>query len=163
MGAMRHTHAIADAYRIIPMEGGTALQFPFERGCRVPARVRGMEQVAAITRRLAAIAFADVVGWSRLVERNDVETLRAWKALRTDVLEPKFREDGGRLVETAGDAVLIEFPSAVGAVTWALETQRGLARPEGDGAAPRLALRIAINVEDVIVDENNLIADGVNI
>lgn len=73
-----------------------------------------MEQVLTITRRLAAIAFADVVGWTRLIERSDVETLRAWKALRADLIEPKVREHGGRLLEVAGDAVVIEFPSAEG-------------------------------------------------
>jgi adenylate cyclase len=122
-----------------------------------------MEQVLGITRRLAAIAFADVVGWTRLIEQSDVETLRAWKALRADLIEPKIREHGGRLLEIAGDAVVIEFPSAVGAVAWALETQGGLSQPEPEGRAPRLALRIAINVDDVIVDDDKLIGDGVNI
>src|SRR5262245_47386852 len=122
-----------------------------------------MEQVAAVMRRLAAIVFADVVGWTRLIERNDVETLHAWKALRTELIEPKIREHGGRLLEIAGDAVVIEFPSAVGAVAWAIETQRGLSQPEGESHPLRLALRIAINVEDVIVDNEKLIGDGVNI
>jgi TolB-like protein/class 3 adenylate cyclase/Tfp pilus assembly protein PilF len=123
-----------------------------------------MEQVAAITRRLAAVAFADVAGWSGLVEKNDVHTLRAWKALRAEIIEPKLAEHGGRVLEIAGDAVLVEFGSAVAAVTWAIETQRALANqePEAPGAI-RLALRIGINVEDVIVDEGKLIGDGVNI
>jgi TolB-like protein/class 3 adenylate cyclase len=121
-----------------------------------------MEPTAVITRRLAAIVFADVVGWSRLVERNDVETLRSWKALRTEVLEPKIREHGGQLQEITGDAVLIEFPSAVGAVGWALDTQRSLSDREPEERDP-LRLRISINVEDVIVDEDQLIGDGVNI
>jgi adenylate cyclase len=122
-----------------------------------------MEQVAPITRRLAAIVFADVAGWSRLIEKNDVETLRAWKALRADLIEPKILEHRGRLLEIAGDAVLIEFPSAVAAVTWALDTQRGLSQPEPEEQGPHLTLRIGINVEDVIVDEDKLIGDGVNI
>jgi TolB-like protein/class 3 adenylate cyclase/tetratricopeptide (TPR) repeat protein len=122
-----------------------------------------MEQVAAVMRRLAAIVFADVVGWTRLIERNDVETLHAWKAMRTELIEPKIREHSGRLLEIAGDAVVIEFPSAVGAVAWAIETQRGLSQPEGESQPVRLALRIAINVEDVIVDNEKLIGDGVNV
>ena len=68
------------------------------------------------TRRLAAIAFADVVDWSRLIEMNDVATLRAWKALRATLIEPSIRERSGRLLEIAGDSVLVEFPSAVAAV-----------------------------------------------
>ena len=123
----------------------------------------GTEQTVTITRRLAAVAFADVAGWSRLVEQNDVDTLRAWKALRTDVLEPRTREHGGHLLEIAGDSVLVEFPSVVAAVNWALDTQRALAHPEANGQASGLTLRIGINVEDVIVDEERLIGDGVNI
>jgi adenylate cyclase len=122
-----------------------------------------MEQIARITRRLAAVAFADVAGWSRLIERNDVETLHAWKALRVDVIEPKVRDHGGRVLEVAGDAVLVEFASVVAAVTWALETQRALSQQEADSPGLSLSLRIGINVEDVIVDEDKLIGDGVNI
>jgi TolB-like protein/class 3 adenylate cyclase/Tfp pilus assembly protein PilF len=125
--------------------------------------LEAMEQLAPITRRLVAIAFADVAGWSRLIERNDVEALRAWKALRAEILEPKLREHGGRVLEIAGDAMLVEFPSVVGAVTWAVETQRVLAHPETDDPRSTLSLRIGINVEDVIVDDDKLIGDGVNI
>jgi adenylate cyclase len=114
-------------------------------------------------RRLAAIVFADVAGWARLVEKNDVETLRAWKALRADLIEPKIREHGGRLLEITGDAVLIEFPSAVAAVTWALDVQRAMSHSEVEEQGTSLTLRIGINVEDVIVDEDRLIGDGVNV
>jgi len=122
-----------------------------------------MEQIAHITRRLAAVAFADVAGWSRLIEKNDVETLHAWKALRVDIIEPKVRDHGGRVLEVAGDAVLVEFASVVAAVTWALDTQRALSHQEADSPGLSLSLRIGINVEDVIVDEDKLIGDGVNI
>ena len=124
------------------------------------ARGERTNSLAPITRRLAAIVFADVVGWSRLIERDDVETLRAWKALRADIIEPKIAEHGGRLLEVAGDAVVIEFPSAVAGAMWAMDTQRALS---GEGQPSPLALRIGMNVEDVIVDENKLIGDGVNI
>jgi len=128
-----------------------------------PLSASGTEQTVTITRRLAAVAFADVAGWSRLVEQNDVDTLRAWKALRTDVIEPRIREHGGHLLEIAGDSVLVEFPSVVAAVNWAFDTQRALAHPEANGQARGLTLRIGINVEDVIVDDDKLIGDGVNI
>lgn len=117
--------------------------------------------MAEITRRLAAVAFADVAGWSRLIEKNDVETLHAWKALRADLIEPKIREQNGRLLEMAGDSVLVEFPSAVAAVTWALDLQRGTL--DSRQKADELSLRIGINVEDVIVDGDKLIGSGVNI
>ena len=123
-----------------------------------------MERNTSVTRRLAAVAFADVVNWSRLIEKNDVDTLRSWKALRSELLEPKIQEHGGRLLEIAGDSVFVEFPSAVAAVSWALDTQRGLSAPGGQASAgPELSVRIGINVEDVIVDEGKLIGDGVNV
>jgi TolB-like protein/Tfp pilus assembly protein PilF len=103
-----------------------------------------------------------VAGWSRLVEKSDVETLRAWKALQSQLIEPKCREYGGRLLEVAGDSVLVEFPSAVAAVGWALDLQRGTRRPS-PGAGIELALRIGINVEDVIVDGDKLVGSGVNV
>ncbi len=119
--------------------------------------------MAETTRRLAAVAFADVAGWSRLIEKSDVETLRAWKALQSQLIEPKARENGGRLLEVAGDSVLAEFPSAVAAVTWALDLQRGTRNPPQEGQAIQLALRIGINVEDVIVDGDKLVGSGVNV
>ena len=118
---------------------------------------------ASVTRRLAAVAFADVVNWSRLIERNDVATLRSWKALRSELIEPKIQEHGGRLLEIAGDSVLVEFSSAVAAVSWALDTQRGLSAQDHAAPGPELSVRIGINVEDVIVDEDKLIGDGVNV
>ena len=118
--------------------------------------------VSSVTRRLAAIAFADVVGWSSHVERDDLKTLRAWKLMRTELLEPKFREYHGRLQHTAGDGILVEFPSAVDAVAWALEAQRACPNSASARIAPAV-VEIAINVEDVIVDEETIIGDGVNI
>lgn len=115
------------------------------------------------TRRLAAIAFADVVEWSRLIEKSDVATLRAWKALRSAVIEPAIQKYGGRLLEIAGDSVLVEFPSAVAAVNWALDVQRGSRNQGQEGESVRLRLRVGINVEDVIVDGEKLVGDGVNI
>jgi adenylate cyclase len=119
--------------------------------------------VAETQRRLAAIAFADVVDWSRLIERNDVETLRAWKALRAELIEPSIRTHRGRLLEIAGDSVLVEFPSAVAAVRWALDVQRPAKQERQEGESPTLRLRVGINVEDVIVDGDKLVGDGVNI
>lgn len=122
-----------------------------------------MEQVSSVTRRLAAIAFADVVGWTSHVERNDLETLRAWKLLRTELLEPKLRERRGHVQQTAGDNILVEFPSVVDAVSWALEAQHGVSQGAAGDGLLHLSLRISINVEDVIVDEETVIGDGVNI
>ena len=114
-------------------------------------------------RRLAAVAFADVAGWTRLVGQDDIATLLAWKAMRSDLIEPLIREHGGELMEIHGDAVLVQFQSAVAAVCWALDIQRGAGTLPEHGGRARLKLRIGINVEDVIVDDGKLIGDGVNI
>lgn len=114
-----------------------------------------------ITRRLAAVAFADVAGWTRLVGSDELAALQGWRALRDGFIEPKIKAHGGRLVDTAGDAVFVEFPSAVDALRWALELQ---ARQDTLGAdAAALHLRVGINVGDLLVDEQHLVGDEVNI
>ena len=116
-----------------------------------------------ITRRLAAVAFADVAGFSRLMELDDTQTILKWKALRENLLEPKIAEHGGHLLQVMGDGLFIEFESVVAAVRWAHDVQRAIAQsldePDGDS----LLMRIGINVEDVIVDGDKLHGDGVNI
>jgi adenylate cyclase len=118
---------------------------------------------SAINRRLAAIAFADVAGFSRLMALNDVETVRRWKALRTQVMEPHMIRHGGRLVDLAGDGMLVEFTSAVNAVRWAADVQRSRHTVPNDDDPFALHLRIGINVDDVIAENGRLQGDGVNI
>ena len=74
-----------------------------------------------VNRRLAAVVFADVAGFSSLMAIDDVSTVAVWNKVRHEVMLPYMERHGGRLSETAGDAVLIEFPSAVSAVSWAIE------------------------------------------
>lgn len=121
------------------------------------------EGAPSLRRRLAAVAFADVAGYSRLMAADDAGTVRRWKALRTDVMEPLMMQHGGRVAEIAGDAVLIEFASAVNAVQWATQVQR-VQHALQDKADPfALHLRVGINVDDLIDDDGILQGDGVNI
>ena len=115
-----------------------------------------------VTRRLAAVAFADVAGFSALMEQDDVATMARWKSLRTEIIEPKLAEYRGRLIRIIGDGLFVEFQSAVDAVRWAIDVQSALLghSEHGPGA---LKLRIGVNVEDVIIDEDDLHGDGVNI
>lgn len=115
-----------------------------------------------ITRRLAAVAFADVAGFSRLMAVSDVETVMRWRTLRTEIMEPHMVRHGGRIAEIAGDAVLVEFPSVVNAVRWAADVQQAQAQKTTDGSPP-LHLRISVNVDDVIDEDGILQGDGVNI
>jgi len=116
-----------------------------------------------IRRRLAAVVFADVAGYSALMERDDIGTMTRWKALRADLLEPKIGEHRGTLIEVMGDGLFIEFESAVDAVRWASDVQRAISEPGDEQADSSLRLRIGINVEDVIVDEGRRHGDGVNV
>ncbi len=116
-----------------------------------------------VVRRLAAVAFADVAGFSRMMERDDARTIAQWKNLREQLLEPKIREHNGQLLQLMGDGLLIEFQSVVDAVRWADDVQRAIAHEASDDAADPLLLRVGINVEDVIVDGPNIHGDGVNI
>src|SRR5215472_3199312 len=115
-------------------------------------------------RRLAAILAADVVGYSRLMERDEAGTLSALKSRRNDVLEPLIAEHQGRIVKLMGDGMLAEFASAVNAVACAVELQAAMdsantAVAEGQ----RLVLRVGINLGDVMVEGSDLYGDGVNI
>jgi class 3 adenylate cyclase len=76
----------------------------------------GEEVLAREQRRLAAIVAADVVGYSRLMGRDESGTLAALRALRREVVDPKIDAHGGRIVKTTGDGLLLEFPSVVDAV-----------------------------------------------
>src|SRR5260370_15107037 len=114
-----------------------------------------------INRRLVAIAFADVAGFSRLMALNDVERVRGWKGVGTEIMQAHMVRHGGRVAEIAGDAVLVEFTSVVNAVRWAADVQR--TQHSAQSEKDPLHLRIGINVEDVIDEDGILQGDGVNI
>ena len=81
-------------------------------------------------RRLAAILAADMVGFSRMMEADEAGTLTALKSRRRDILDPLVAKHQGRIFNTTGDGVLVEFGSAVNAVQCAVELQQGnLRRP----------------------------------
>src|SRR5512143_4011906 len=77
-------------------------------------------------RRLAAILAADVVGYTRLMERDEAGTLAALKARRSEVLQPAVAKYRGRVVKLMGDGVLVEFASAVDAVECAVQLQHAM-------------------------------------
>lgn len=118
-----------------------------------------------LRRRLAAILHADVVGYSRMMEQAETRTLRELQRVRREVWEPAIRRHFGRVVGTAGDAMLIEFASALAAVACAVDLQRGtMARAAAVEEAMRLRLRIGVNLGDVVVEEDgDLYGEGVNL
>jgi TolB-like protein/class 3 adenylate cyclase/Flp pilus assembly protein TadD len=115
-------------------------------------------------RKLAAILAADVVGYSRLVGNDEAGTIARLKALRTEFIEPLVADYHGRVVKLLGDGALVEFASAVDAIECAVAVQKGVA--EREAAAPddrRIQFRIAVNIGDIIVEDGDILGDGVNI
>ncbi len=106
---------------------------------------------------------ADIVGYSRLIGQNDIGTLERLRTLRRDLIDPAIAEHGGRIVNTAGDSLLMVFESADGAVRFAVGVQQQV--PVRDGAPPDGAIRfrIGINVGDVIPDGMDVHGDVVNV
>src|SRR5262249_22318574 len=104
-------------------------------------------------RHLAAILAADVVGYSRFMERDEAGTPAGLKPRRPEVFEPQTRAHGGRIFKIAGDGALCEFASAVDAVRAGLEVQRALAERNAGLPEDRwIALRIGIALGDVLAE-----------
>ena len=117
-----------------------------------------------VQRRLAAIVAADMVGYSRLMEIDEADTLARQKAIQAELINPKVKEFGGRVVKTTGDGALIEFPSAVNAVLCSVAVQREMAGREADIPEDRrIAYRIGINLGEIIHDGDDIFGDGVNV
>lgn len=115
-----------------------------------------------MTRRLAAILAADVVGFSRLMGADEAGTHARLRALTEAFIEPLVADHSGRIVKLLGDGYLVEFGSAVDAVECAVAWQRGPDAAATVEKAP-FSFRIGINVGDVIVDGDDLYGDGVNV
>lgn len=117
-----------------------------------------------MARRLAAILAADVVGYSRLMGHDEAGTLQRLKFLRKELVQPMILGHGGRVVKLMGDGLLAEFPSVVEAVACAVDIQRAMRlREPGLAEARRIALRIGINLGDVMVEGSDIYGEGVNV
>ncbi len=115
-------------------------------------------------RRISAIFAADMVGYSRLMEADEVGTLNRQKSHRENLIDPAFEKFGGRIVKEMGDGLLVEFQSVVAAVQCAVEIQRAIAgRESAVEENRRIRYRIGINLGDVIAENGDLYGDGVNV
>ncbi len=114
-------------------------------------------------RKIAAIFAADVAGYSRLVAEDEEETLRRLQAYRA-VIDEFIASSSGRIFNTAGDAVLAEFASAVEAVRCAIDIQESLrTRNRAYPPSRQMNFRIGITIGDVVERDGDLLGDGVNI
>ena len=117
-----------------------------------------------LQRRLSAILSADVVGYSRLMGIDEAGTLSRLNALRRELIDPTIAAHSGRIVKLMGDGALVEFASAVDAVTCAIEIQRQLREHDaGSTKSTPIQFRIGINVGDIIIEGEDILGDGVNI
>ena len=116
-----------------------------------------------IDRKIAVILVADVVGYSKHMERDENATLKAYAECEK-ILKACLKKYKGSIFNTAGDSALAEFPSAVNAVECGVAFQNDIKkRNESDKTEVKLEFRIGINMGDVVKKEGNLFGDGVNI
>ena len=117
-----------------------------------------------VSRRLAAILVADVVGYSRHMELDDAGTVARLREIRNSLVDRKISENGGHVVSTSGDGMLVEFGSADASLRCAVDVQRAMAERNRLLPVPdRIEYRIGINLGDIIVDGDDIAGDGVNV
>jgi TolB-like protein/class 3 adenylate cyclase/Flp pilus assembly protein TadD len=131
---------------------------------QVGLRAMVQERPVRVERRLSAILAADVAGYSRLMHNDEEATHAKLTALLTDAVAPAVAEYGGRIVKSTGDGFLAEFPSAVEAVRAAVQFQTQINDlTSSDIQDRRIALRVGINIGDVIVEPHDIFGDDINI
>jgi len=114
-------------------------------------------------RRLAAIMFTDVVGFTALTHEDEGEALRLLEDHRR-LVRPVLARHRGREIKTIGDAFLVEFGSALDATRCALDVQRSIhERSRHSGDRPRIQVRIGIHLGDVVHKGRDVLGDAVNI
>jgi TolB-like protein/class 3 adenylate cyclase/tetratricopeptide (TPR) repeat protein len=120
--------------------------------------------VASPERRLVAILAADIVGYSRMMEADEAATLAAIKTVWSETIDPLLVQHRGRVAKLMGDGAIVEFASVVDAVAFAVAMQQAVAAHEADAPPERrIVFRIGVNLGDVLVENGDLLGDGVNV
>jgi TolB-like protein/class 3 adenylate cyclase len=115
------------------------------------------------SRKLAAILAADVVGYSRMMGEDEAGTAEGVRE-RREAAQPIIGAHDGRLFKTMGDGMLIEFPSVVAAIECAVAVQKRMAELNaGLPESRRIVYRIGVDLGDVLIEEDDLVGDGVNV
>jgi len=121
------------------------------------------EPAPELGRRLAAIAFVDIVGYTILMANEETITHRSWMAVLDEVIRPQTAQHGGTIVKSTGDGILAEFPSALDAVEWAREVQRLTTGASRTRRPSSIVLRIAVHLGDIITTGFDVFGDSVNV
>src|SRR5690349_16981932 len=115
-------------------------------------------------RQLAAILFADVSGYGRLMDRHEADTHARLMALRAEVIEPLIAGNAGRIVKHTGDGFIACFASVCSALEAAIRIQREVARREADeGPERQIAFRLGLHSGDVILAGGDAYGAGVTL
>jgi len=117
-----------------------------------------------IVRRLAAIVIVDIVGYSRMMERDETTMMSLLRSLRREIIDSNVTDYRGRVVKSTGDGILAEFASVTDAVQSCVDIQRAMA--ERNASAPddqQILLRIGINLGEIIIEGEDIYGTGVNV
>jgi adenylate cyclase len=136
-------------------------------GFAIRTRRKGKEDqdllLSESSRRLASVMFMDIVGYSAITHADENVALRLLREQR-ELVRPYFEKHNGREIKTIGDGVLVEFPSALDAVTCAYEIQIAIHDTnESKTTQDRISMRIGIHLGDVIHTRNDVFGDAVNL
>src|SRR5258708_4577452 len=130
----------------------------------MPPGLSNGDRTPRVVRRLAAVAFVDIVGYSILMAQDETGTHQRWMTMLEEIIRPKAIAHRGKVVKSTGDGILAEFPSALDAVEWARSVQRLLHSRSTEGPlSPPMALRIAIHLGDLITTDDDIYGDHVNV
>lgn len=125
---------------------------------------RASFMVGVSQRRLAAILFADIVGYSKLMGKDEAGTLEALQSLQFSLFDPLIGQHSGRVTKLLGDGILVEFKSVINAVECALAIQRGMiSLKTNDHGERQIKLRIGVNLGEVLIDGDEIYGDGINV
>jgi adenylate cyclase len=130
-----------------------------------PSGVAGSRIAGAAGRRLSAVSFLDIVGFSTLMAENASGTHESWIHILEAIIRPGAQKHHGRIVKSTGDGVLAEFATARDAVAWAYHVQHSLLRLRStpNAVTPPMAARIAIHIDEVFPTADDIYGPGVNI
>jgi len=131
----------------------------------IPSNPNGPIPSTDVTRRLAAVAFVDIAGYTILMASDETRTHQRWMRILSDLIRPQAEQHRGKVVKSTGDGVLAEFPSVLDAVEWARDVQRSVTpiQIEHDTAPASIALRIGINFCNLITTDFDIFGAGVNV
>ena len=137
---------------------------PYKSKAHGRAKANSSTGSAAFGYHYAAILAADVVGYSRLMETWEIQTYKQLRRLRKDILDPGIEARQGRIVKNTGDGFLAIFDDAHLATDCALYLQKAVVkRTQEQAVDQRINFRMAINLAEFIIDDEDIHGDGVNI